>query len=66
MEIMENFLYDGIILSLDECKTLFPLLKGPENTLRTREREILLKIEKVLYSHLSIRDVENLLLSPPE
>ncbi|MDR3167042.1 MAG: hypothetical protein LBT93_03785 [Treponema sp.] len=63
---MENFLQNGIILSLEECKILFPLLKGLENTLLAPEREILLKIERVLYAHLSIRDVENLLPSSPE
>ncbi|MDR2103671.1 MAG: hypothetical protein LBP42_06180 [Treponema sp.] len=63
---MDNCLNNGILLSLDECKTLFPLLKGMENTLPATEREILLKIEKVLYAHLSIRDVENLVSSPPE
>jgi hypothetical protein len=62
---MENFLPDGIVLTLDECKALFPRLKGLENTLLAPEREILLKMEKVLYEHLSIQEVENLFYSFP-
>jgi hypothetical protein len=60
---MENFLHEGIVLTLDECKTLFPRLKGLENTLLGPERDILLRMEKVLYEHLSIQDVENLFRS---
>jgi hypothetical protein len=62
---MENFLHDGIVLTLEECKTLFPRLKGLENTLLAPEREILLKMEKVLYEHLSIQEVENLFYNFP-
>jgi hypothetical protein len=59
--MMENSGDDRVVLTLEDCKTLFPRLKGLENTLSAPERDILLKIEKVLYGHLSVRDIENLL-----
>ncbi|MDR2103683.1 MAG: hypothetical protein LBP42_06240 [Treponema sp.] len=63
---MENFLQEGILLGPEDCKILFSLLKRNENALLTRERNILLKIERILYEHLSIQDIENLLRSPYE
>jgi hypothetical protein len=54
---------DRVVLTLEDCKTLFPRLKGLENVLPDPERDILLKIEKVLYGHLSVREIENLLRS---
>jgi hypothetical protein len=52
---------DRVVLTLEDCKTLFPRLKELENALLAPERDILLKIERVLYGHLSVRDIENLL-----
>ena len=51
----------GVILSLEECAILLPLLKKNEARLNTKERELLSKIEKNLYEHLSIADIEKYL-----
>jgi hypothetical protein len=63
---MGNFLQDGILLAPEDCKILFSLLKRHENALLAPERDILLRIERILYGHLSIQDIENLLPSPRE
>ena len=52
---------EGLFLTLNECKTLFPGLKRNESFLSNDERMIMLKIEKVLYQNLSIQDIEELL-----
>jgi hypothetical protein len=62
---MENSPRNGIVLTLDECKALFPRLKGLENVLLAPEREILLRMEKVLYEHLSVQEAEILFHSFP-
>ena len=38
---------------------LFPLLKKNETNLNLKERQLLVKIEKKLYEHLSIEEIEN-------
>jgi hypothetical protein len=55
---------EGIFLPLEDCIALFPRLKRAEALLTAPEREAFLKIEKVLYSCLSIQEVENLLQAP--
>ena len=52
-------------LTMDELLILFPLLKKNEANLSAKERHILVKIEKALYEHLSIEEIEgHLSLSP--
>ena len=51
--------------TMDELLILFPLLKKNEESLSAKERQILVKIEKALYEHLSIEEIEgHLSLSP--
>ena len=50
----------GFFFNLDDCKIIFPRLKREEPSLSKGERAILLKIEKVLYGRLSIREIEEL------
>jgi hypothetical protein len=52
-----------LTLTLDELLTLFPLLKKNEEHLSGKERIILAKIEKTLYEHLSIEEIESHLVS---
>jgi hypothetical protein len=48
-----------LTLTLDELLVLFPLLKKNEENLNSKERIILAKMEKTLYEHLSIEEIEN-------
>lgn len=50
----------GLFLDLEECKCLFRKLKKDENNLSGDERFIFQKMEKLLYSGLSIREIEEL------
>ena len=49
----------GIFLTLEELSTLFPLLKKNEPLFTGKERRLFTKIEKKLYDHLSIAELEN-------
>ena len=51
----------GITLSLNECRSLFPLLKKQELNLSREQRTIMIKMEKVLYEFLSIQEMEELI-----
>ncbi|MDR2393496.1 MAG: hypothetical protein LBD93_05005 [Treponema sp.] len=51
----------GVFFTFNELKALFPQLKKGENTLLPAEREVLLKIERILYEQLSIQEMEGLL-----
>ena len=51
----------GVFLSLEELMVLFPLLKKSEALLNNKERRLLVKIEKNLYEHLSIAEIERYL-----
>jgi hypothetical protein len=51
----------GIFLTLKDCTVLFPRLKENESLLSKEERMIFLRMEKVLYGNLSIREMEELL-----
>ena len=48
----------GLFLSLDELGAIFPRLKRNESLLTPGERRILSRMEKVLYEHLSVADIE--------
>jgi len=50
----------GLYFSLEDCKHLFCRLKKEETFLTDEELCILHRIEKVLYSNLSIREIEDL------
>ena len=58
---MENNEEAGIFLTLNDCTVLFPRLKDNESSLSKEERMIFLRMEKVLYGNLSIREMEELL-----
>ena len=50
----------GLFLSMEECKYLFKRLKNEENNLGDEERGILRRLEKIFYSKLSIKEIEDL------
>ena len=50
----------GIFFSLEDCKCLFHRLKKDESNLKDEERSILQRLEKILYSKLSIKEIEDL------
>ena len=50
----------GLFLGLEDCKFLFQRLKKEESNLKDKERSILQRLEKLLYSKLSIREIEDL------
>lgn len=56
----------GLFLSLSELRMIFPRLKAQELSMGSGERELLRKIELMLYDHLSIEEMENLLPKPGE
>ncbi|GHU83747.1 hypothetical protein FACS189468_9130 [Spirochaetia bacterium] len=45
-------------LNLRELLAIFSRLKSLESSLTGAEREVLLKIEKILYGRLSIQEIE--------
>ncbi|MDR0719630.1 MAG: hypothetical protein LBF78_08345 [Treponema sp.] len=51
-------------LSDSECKALFALLKKNEEDLNAIESSLLYRLEKTLYSILSIQEVEELISEP--
>ncbi|GHV81913.1 hypothetical protein AGMMS49991_04710 [Spirochaetia bacterium] len=58
---MDHTKETGVFLSLRELEILFPRLKNIEHALDQAERKVLLKFEKILYEHLSVKEVEELL-----
>jgi hypothetical protein len=50
-----------LLLNFKECKCLYRKLKTEESRLRDDELSILQRIEKTLYSRLSIKEIEELL-----
>ncbi len=48
----------GLFLPLDELKLLFSAIKPHEETLPPDAESVLIKIERVLYDHLTIREIE--------
>ncbi|MDR2071995.1 MAG: hypothetical protein LBP60_00990 [Spirochaetaceae bacterium] len=49
---------EGAFFSLEELLAIFPRLKQSEDTLSVPERSFLYRVEKTLYQHLSIQDIE--------
>ncbi|MDR0377197.1 MAG: hypothetical protein LBH70_05330 [Spirochaetaceae bacterium] len=54
----------GVFIGLRELITIFPRIKGGEYTMNPAERQVLMKIEKVLYEYLTVEEVENLARIP--
>ena len=50
----------GLFLTLEDCKCLFQRLKKEEPNLKDKERNLLQRLEKFLYSKLSIKEIEDL------
>ena len=50
----------GLFFNLEDCKCYFKRLKKEESTLKDNERIILQRLEKILYSKLSIKEIEDL------
>ncbi|MDR0312471.1 MAG: hypothetical protein LBI14_02615 [Treponema sp.] len=50
----------SLLLNFKECKCLYRKLKPEESKLRDDELSILQRIEKMLYSRLSIREIEEI------
>jgi hypothetical protein len=48
-------------LFLNDCMVLFPKLKRNDFSLSKEERELMLRMEKLLYENLSIHEIEELL-----
>ena len=51
---------EGLFLGLEDCKWLFRRLKKEESWLNGNERRVFLCLEKILYSRLSIKEIEEL------
>jgi hypothetical protein len=51
----------GVFLTLNELIVVFPRLKRLEAVLEKDERTVLIKMEKVLYEHLSISEIKKCL-----
>jgi hypothetical protein len=49
----------GLFLTLEELSALFPWLQKNEDRMDIRERQVLNRIERTLYEHLSIDEIEN-------
>jgi hypothetical protein len=58
---MEELSTEKLFLTIPEMKALFIRFKKEEAILTATESALLLKIEKILYSSLSIREAENLI-----
>jgi len=49
----------GIFLTMEELAAIFPRLKKNEAKLDFKERQVLGRMERVLYKNLSIEELEN-------
>jgi len=49
---------EGLFLTLEELSVIMPWLQKNEEKLGVRERQILNRMERILYEHLSIEDIE--------
>jgi hypothetical protein len=54
----------GVFIGLRELMTIFPRIKQEEAVMNSEERQVLMKMEKTLYEHLSVEKVEELLHIP--
>ena len=50
----------GLFIGLEDCKFIFKRLKKDEYNLKDEERFIFHRLEKLLYSKLSIKEIEDL------
>jgi hypothetical protein len=50
----------GIFLDMEDCKAMFRAFKKDEINLSEAERNVLHRIEKLLYARLSIQEIEDL------
>jgi hypothetical protein len=50
---------EGLFFSNEELEVIFPFIKKDEAHLDLKGRQILTRIERILYNHLSIEDIEN-------
>ncbi|AEF80854.1 hypothetical protein [Leadbettera azotonutricia] len=51
---------DGVFLDMDDCKALFLAFKKDEANLSDAKRDILRRIEKLLYARLTVQELEDL------
>jgi hypothetical protein len=56
----------GSFLKLEELLVIFPLLKKLEDRLTAPEYAVLNHVEKILYDHLSVQEIESRLENPIE
>ncbi|MDR0759227.1 MAG: hypothetical protein LBF74_03855 [Treponema sp.] len=50
----------GVFIGFGELLAIFPRIKRGEYTMNPAERQVLTKLEKVLYEYLTVEEVENL------
>jgi hypothetical protein len=50
----------GVFIDFGELLAIFPRIKRGEYTMNPAERQVLTKLEKVLYEYLTVEEVENL------
>jgi hypothetical protein len=50
----------GAFFTTDELLAVFPRLKRQEASLKAKERMVLLKMEKILYEHVSVQELEEI------
>ena len=60
MDSQETLEEEGFCFSLKECKCIFRILKAMESKLNDEELYLLNKIEKLLYSRLTIKEINDL------
>jgi hypothetical protein len=54
----------GVFIGLRELMTVFPRIKREEYAMNPAERQVLMKLEQVLYENLSVEEVEELIHIP--
>ncbi|MDR2247739.1 MAG: hypothetical protein LBE17_13895 [Treponema sp.] len=52
----------GVFIGIGELLAIFPRIKRDEYTMTPAERQVLTKLEKVLYEYLTVEEVENLMV----
>jgi len=60
MDSLDTLKEEGYCFSLKECKCIFRRLKAMESKLDDEELFLLNKIEKLLYSKLTIKEINDL------
>ncbi|MDR2211061.1 MAG: hypothetical protein LBO65_06280 [Spirochaetaceae bacterium] len=51
----------GAFFNIEELRAIFPRLKRDEDALSAPERSFLYRVEKTLYQHLSVQEIESTL-----